>query len=150
MILNVDQSQSLRMNGYACSSNPTARMETVRQMIFLSNSGSGLKANLRKENRMETPTINRKNGKMRSVGVYPCQTAWRRGGAHAPRRLVWKRSAHGDSREVEVWRLLASAEGVPLPHCFAADERGLLLQDLSDTHGPPVTRWAEYPIARTR
>ena len=29
---------------------------------------------------METPTIQRKKGKTRSVKVQPCQTAWRRGG----------------------------------------------------------------------
>lgn len=29
---------------------------------------------------MATPTMNRKNGKIRSVGVQPCHAAWRSGG----------------------------------------------------------------------
>ena len=35
--------------------------------------------NLERAKTIETPTMNKKNGKTRSVGVAPCHSAWRSG-----------------------------------------------------------------------
>jgi len=67
------------------------------------------------------------------------ELAWERAPADGPQRLVWKRPRH-DDREMGIYRVLASRPGLPVPRCLAADAGGLLLEDLSGTHEPPVAR----------
>lgn len=64
---------------------------------------------------------------------------WGEAAPDAPVRVVWKRGLDGE-REVDVYRLLRTRSGLPTPRCFAAEEFGVLLEDLSSTHVPPVSR----------
>ena len=65
--------------------------------------------------------------------------SWEDASPDAPAAVVWKRGL-ADNREVEIWRLLRSRRELPVPRCFAADDRGVLLEDLSASHGPAVSR----------
>ena len=53
---------------------PSAKIVAPRLTIF---HGSPI---VPRDNVIETPTMKRKNGKTRSVGVQPCQDAWSSGG----------------------------------------------------------------------
>ncbi len=80
----------------------------------------------------------------------------------APRRLVLKRNISSDwaveagTDEVRFYRLVAQLGDHPplIPPCYAAaydESRGssyLLLQDLSETHAPPVTRDEQIGIVK--
>ena len=52
----------------------TARFFTFQKLVFVS-----LKSYLRNEKNIETPMINIKKGKTKSVGVNPFHSAWRNG-----------------------------------------------------------------------
>lgn len=67
------------------------------------------------------------------------ELVWEGAAATAPARIVWKRGLDGD-REVDVYRLLKTRSALPTPRCFAADDQGVLLEDLSRTHHAPVSR----------
>ena len=67
------------------------------------------------------------------------ELSWEGASPEAPTAVVWKRG-HADDREVEVWRLLRTERRLPVPRCFAADDRGLLLEDLTATHCLVVCR----------
>ena len=79
IILKWDQSQSCRTKGNAFRSNPMVKIVMVRQTTFLNKGPHLQNSYFSKENRIETPMINRKNGKTKSVSVHPCHWAWRRG-----------------------------------------------------------------------
>jgi hypothetical protein len=67
--------------GIAWSSNPRVNTTAARRTTLPTRLPRGSEASRRgpRARGMATPTMNRKNGKMRSVGVQPCQSAWRRG-----------------------------------------------------------------------
>jgi hypothetical protein len=48
----------------------------VRFTIFQTLSFDGLKLYLRSDMKVDTPMMNMKKGKTKSVGVSPCQLAW--------------------------------------------------------------------------
>ena len=60
--------------GYRVSNRPSPKMTTARLTIF---QGSPI---VPRESVIETPTMKRKNGKIRSVGVQPFHVACRSGG----------------------------------------------------------------------
>src|SRR5262245_30207692 len=77
----------------AWSSSPSAKMTALRRRILETTSVRGWPAVSRRPRAsgMATPTMNRKNGKMRSVGVQPCHSACRSGGytaRHVPGLLT--------------------------------------------------------------
>jgi hypothetical protein len=69
----VDQSNP----GKPLRTRPRAKITAARRSTRTNAVSGGRPAS---EGGMATPTMNRKNGKMTSVGVSPCQAAWRRGG----------------------------------------------------------------------
>src|SRR5437667_878408 len=69
-------------SGIACSRSPSAKMITLRRRTFATMAPRGAFPARRRPRAsgMATPTMNRKNGKIRSVGVQPCHSACRSGG----------------------------------------------------------------------
>ena len=67
--------------GTACRSRPSAKMIALGAGSW-QRRRRGLPAPTRRPSAsgIATPTMNRKNGKIRSVGVQPCHSAWRSGG----------------------------------------------------------------------
>ena len=59
--------------------SPTRKRETVRRSILRQPSADHLPPYLRSEAHADTPMMNMKNGKTRSVGVSPVHSAWRSG-----------------------------------------------------------------------
>lgn len=72
-------SQFSQRKGKLLRINPMENNNVVRRKIFQPASADHLCSNFPKENHMETPIINIKEGKTRSVKVKPCQIACRRG-----------------------------------------------------------------------
>jgi len=84
-------------------------------------------------------TVRDRPGRGLNSEVRHLEIRWEGAPTSAPTAVVWKRG-RADDREVEVWKLLRGRDDLPVPRCFAADERGLLLEDLSATHAPAVDR----------
>lgn len=66
-------------------------MRAERFIIFFTEEGVAEPPYFAKEKESAAPTINRKKGKTRSVGVAPCHAAWRKGEnifAHDPGLLT--------------------------------------------------------------
>src|SRR5690606_18437095 len=63
------------LKGKALSNNPKLKMTTNRRIIRNPNALDQENSDLRNEKNIAAPTINKKKGNTRSVGVQPCQSA---------------------------------------------------------------------------
>jgi len=63
------------MKGKAESRRPNEKIVNILTKIFFVISEERVKSIFFSENRMATPTINKKKGNTRSVGVHPCHSA---------------------------------------------------------------------------
>ena len=61
------------------NNRPSAKIDRVRLIIRITDCPFSFCPYFFMENHIDTPTINRKNGKTRSVGVHPCQLECRKG-----------------------------------------------------------------------
>jgi hypothetical protein len=77
--LNEDQSQSCLINGNAFIISPIEKIDIVLKIILLKSGPVLHKSYLSKEKLIDIPTINRKNGKTKSVNVHPCHCACLKG-----------------------------------------------------------------------